>query len=315
MQPPLEPPRRRIVRGLTKTRRLRPDRRHRLAADGAWRDRPVDRRAARLPSALTRGRSAITANPLPSYRSWRLDRASEVGGLNGHRSRLVGRRDFLAWASQRGLLLGVAGVTLPTVLAACGGEEPTRQGAAAPDTGAASRQGKPILGDVLDHALSSEEWSGAFGFVTFRLHRGAVDGKDVWFIRTDSSDKVYADQKRLVWAPKLATLLDGSLAGAAYLVSGGPTISRWSCPPSPAAPTTPPPGGCTGRPGSSSPAGSAQSPSYRQPGGPAGSRSPGPTSCSTRPWSSGRRAPCRSTLSAPTTSARDSCWRHPTPAR
>jgi hypothetical protein len=76
-----------------------------------------------------------------------------------------------------------------------------RQGAAAPDTGAASRQGKPILVDVLDHALSSEEWSGAFGFVTYRLHRGAVDGKDVWFIRTDSSDKVYADQEPLVWAP------------------------------------------------------------------------------------------------------------------
>ena len=27
--------------------------------------------------------------------------------MNGHGSRLVGRRDFLAWESQRGLLLGV----------------------------------------------------------------------------------------------------------------------------------------------------------------------------------------------------------------
>src|SRR6266545_4170213 len=117
--------------------------------------------------------------------------------MNGHKSRGVGRREFLAWASQRGLLLGVAGVSLPTLLAACGG-------------------------DVLDHALSSEEWSGAFGFVTFRLHRGTVDGKDVWFIRTETSDKAYADQERLVWAPKLATLLRGHLAGAAYLVSGGP---------------------------------------------------------------------------------------------
>ena len=75
---------------------------------------------------------------------------------------------------------------------------------------------------MVDHALGSEEWSGAFGFVTFRLHRGAVDGKDVWFIRTDTSDKAYADQERLVWAPKLVTLLAGDLAGDAYLVSGGP---------------------------------------------------------------------------------------------
>jgi hypothetical protein len=142
--------------------------------------------------------------------------------MGGHESRGVGRREFLAWASQRGLLLGVAGISLPALLAACGGDEPAQQGGAAtPDTGA-PRQGKPIVGDVLDHALSSTEWSGAFGFVTFRLHRGAVDGKDVWFIRTDTSDKAYADQERLVWAPKLVTLLRGNLTGDAYLISGGP---------------------------------------------------------------------------------------------
>jgi hypothetical protein len=142
--------------------------------------------------------------------------------MNGQASRAVGRREFLAWASQRGLLLGVAGVSLPSLLAACGGDEQPAQGGggATPDTSAA-RRGKPIVGDVLDHALSSEEWSGAFGFVTLRLHRGAVDGKDVWFIRTDTSDKAYADRERLVWAPKLATLLRGNLAGDAYLVSGG----------------------------------------------------------------------------------------------
>ncbi len=142
--------------------------------------------------------------------------------MNGHGSRGVGRREFLAWASQRGLLLGVAGVSLPALLAACGGDEPAQGGGpGTPDTRAAPRQGKPIVGDVLDHALGSEEWSGAFGFVTFRLHRGAVDGEDVWFIRTDASDKAYADQERLVWAPKLVTLLGGGLAGDAYLVSGG----------------------------------------------------------------------------------------------
>jgi len=142
--------------------------------------------------------------------------------MNGQASRAVGRRKFLAWASQRGLLLGVAGVSLPALLAACGGDEPTERGAAAtPDT-SAPRRGKPIVGDVLDHALGSEEWSGAFGFVTFRLHRGTVDGKDVWFIRTDTSDKAYADQERLVWAPKLVTLLRSGLVGDAYLVSGGP---------------------------------------------------------------------------------------------
>jgi hypothetical protein len=142
--------------------------------------------------------------------------------MNGQVSRAVGRREFLAWATQRGLLLGVAGVSLPTLLAACGGDEPAQQGGTATPDNRAPRQGKPILGDVLDHSLSSTEWSGAFGFVTFRLHRGAVDGKDVWFIRTDTSDKAYADQERLVWAPKLATLLRGNLVSDAYLVSGGP---------------------------------------------------------------------------------------------
>lgn len=95
---------------------------------------------------------------------------------------------------------GSPGVSLPTLLAACGGAEAPRGGETdTPDT-RAPRQGKPILRDVLDHALSSKEWSGAFGFITLRLHRGTVDGSDVWFVRTDTSDKAYTAQERLVGA-------------------------------------------------------------------------------------------------------------------
>jgi hypothetical protein len=79
----------------------------------------------------------------------------------------------------------------------------------------------PIIGDVIDYALTSDEWPGAFGFVTFRLHPGVFHGKDVYFIRTDTSDESHAKQEKLVWAPKLSPLIPQGLIGSAYLVTGG----------------------------------------------------------------------------------------------
>jgi hypothetical protein len=83
-------------------------------------------------------------------------------------------------------------------------------------------QGEVIVGDVLEHALRSDEWEGPFGFVTFRLHHGVFEGEDLYFIRTDTSDQAFAQMEGLVWAPKIAGLAAGGLAGDAYLVEGTP---------------------------------------------------------------------------------------------
>jgi hypothetical protein len=100
---------------------------------------------------------------------------------------------------------------LPGVLAA----------AEAAQAAQAPRKGRAIVGDVLEFGLSSREWPGAFGFVKLRLHRGLVDGRDVYFIRTDASDRAFARRERLVFAPKLGALAVGGAAGAVYVVTNG----------------------------------------------------------------------------------------------
>jgi hypothetical protein len=77
------------------------------------------------------------------------------------------------------------------------------------------------VGDVIDHALTSSDWPGAFGFVTFRLQTGVFEGSEVYFIRTDTSDESFAQSEGLVWAPKIAGMAAGALAGDAFVVEGG----------------------------------------------------------------------------------------------
>lgn len=129
----------------------------------------------------------------------------------------VDRRRFFGLA----LRAGAFGVTLPSLLAACGRDEPAVTGPAAGNKQGAGVEEGPIVEDVIDYALTSEEWAGAFGFVTFRLHRGVVDGTDVYLVRTDTSDEAFALTEGLVWAPKLAGLTAAGLTGDAFLVSGG----------------------------------------------------------------------------------------------
>ncbi|MGH2571991.1 MAG: DUF7482 domain-containing protein [Actinomycetota bacterium] len=133
----------------------------------------------------------------------------------------IGRREFIGWTARGALKLGLLGASAPAILAACGRDQ-TGPGAgpAATSPPPTSQEG-PIVGDVIDYALTSDEWPGAFGFVTLRLHRGVFQGKDVYFIRTDTSDESYAKQEKLVWAPKLSSLIQGRLTGSAYVVSGG----------------------------------------------------------------------------------------------
>ncbi len=133
----------------------------------------------------------------------------------------VGRREFFHWAGKRGLGLSVAAMSLPTFLAACARDQDDAQTVATPPPGADVDEPRAIVGDVIDFELSSDEWEGAFGFVTMRLHKGVVDGKDVFYIRTDASDEAYAKQEELVWVPKLAGLVAAKALGDAYVVTGG----------------------------------------------------------------------------------------------
>ncbi|MGQ0618278.1 MAG: DUF7482 domain-containing protein [Acidimicrobiia bacterium] len=146
-------------------------------------------------------------------------------------SRLAGvpidRRRFLGWAGSRGVALGVAGVGLPAVLAACGDDDDPAIGGPGSADGTttsveqATEEARAVVGDVVDFALTSDEWAGAFGFVTMRLRAGAFDGNDVYFVRTDASDQDFASAEELIYVPKLATLTGEGLSGAAYVVEGG----------------------------------------------------------------------------------------------
>jgi hypothetical protein len=141
----------------------------------------------------------------------------------------MGRRRFLHLAGTRGAALGMVGVGLPTLLAACsdsdnvGGEVAGDSGASATTTTAAqaAEEARAIVGDVVDFALTSDEWVGEFGFVTMRVHRGAFDGNDVYFVRTDASDEAYAQTEQLVYVPKIAGLTGDGLSGAAYVFDDG----------------------------------------------------------------------------------------------
>jgi hypothetical protein len=133
--------------------------------------------------------------------------------------RTVDRRRFLALAMKA----GASGVALPAVLAACGRDETNVQARRSPGTTPGDvGEEQVIVGDVIDYALTSDEWAGAFGFVTFSLRRAVVDGSEVYLVRTDASDETFAAAEGLVWSPKLAGLAPAGLTGDAFLVSGGP---------------------------------------------------------------------------------------------
>lgn len=139
----------------------------------------------------------------------------------------MGRRAFLGWATSRGAALGAAGVGLPALLAACGddddggGNAGSAGDATTTSEAQAAEEAEPTVGDVVDFALTSDEWPGGFGFVTLAVRPGAFAGSDVWYVRTDASDAGFAEAEQLVHVPKLAPLTGEGLSGAAYVVEGG----------------------------------------------------------------------------------------------
>lgn len=129
------------------------------------------------------------------------------------------------------------------VLAACGAQQPAAsteaerteapEPTAAPEpataetsatAGAVSETGgeeRVIVGDVTDYALEGD-WPGAFGWVTFQLHEGFVDGEKAYFIRTDASEQAFAEEHGLVYVPLLAGAKNAPNAAAnLYLFESG----------------------------------------------------------------------------------------------
>lgn len=136
----------------------------------------------------------------------------------------IQRRTFL----RRSGVWGAGLLASPALLAACGDDDDAGDDASAgpgPTTPAsvdeANEQAEAIVGDVVDFALTSDEWAGDFGFVTLAVHEGVVDGSAVWFIHTDASEQAYAEQAQVVWVPKMATLTGDGLAGRAYTIDDG----------------------------------------------------------------------------------------------
>lgn len=138
---------------------------------------------------------------------------------------LIDRRGFL----RRGLGIGVLGLGGPALLAACqvddGDDAAAPEDADAADDSDDSDDGEPegtvLVDDVVDFALTSSEWAGPFGFVTFRLHRALVGGDDVYYISTDVSDPDRATDEGLVSVPKMAELLDDEMTADLYRFDDG----------------------------------------------------------------------------------------------
>jgi hypothetical protein len=131
---------------------------------------------------------------------------------------MLDRRGFIV----RGAGFALAAGSLPALLAACGGDddEPAGEPARRPST----KEGRALVGDVVDFKLSSDEWEGAFGFVTLRLHAARFDGRDVYFIQTDTSDAAFARERKLVHAPKIASVVDAKVSGEIFLIGDQPAV-------------------------------------------------------------------------------------------
>lgn len=134
------------------------------------------------------------------------------------------RRQFLGKAARASLLT----LSLPALLEACATDRTdvraTPTGGYKDRTRAIQDQAEKLVGDVLDFQLTSDDWEGVFGFAEFRLHQGAFDGNDVFYIRTDASDQAFAAAEQLVFVPKIAPLQADGLSGSVFLFPEEPSV-------------------------------------------------------------------------------------------
>lgn len=133
----------------------------------------------------------------------------------------LSRRQFLSLSAAAG---GAA------FLAACGGQTAAPAAPASQTSAAGAATGgegvEVIVKDVLDYTLSSNDWAGDFGSVTFRLHEGLVNGESIYYIRTDASDANYAQAEGMVFVPLLNN--GGSFANNLFVMpDGAPSVLQY----------------------------------------------------------------------------------------
>lgn len=155
-------------------------------------------------------------------------------------SRTVTRRRFLGTVGM--------GATAAAIAAACGSDDKdkkstkaTVQPTSAPQAAAATTAATPaaaqaaaatptqaqaaakkLVGDVTDFKLINDKgWKWGGGWVTMKLHAASWGGQKVYHVRTDASDKAFAEQEKLVFVPKLSGVTRGNLHGELYLFATG----------------------------------------------------------------------------------------------
>jgi hypothetical protein len=120
------------------------------------------------------------------------------------------RRQFLHFSALSSGALVLAACATPPVAPAAAPAAATAEATAEPTSAAheptpthADVEGEVIVGDVVDYALTSDEWPGTFGYVTFQLHEAVYNGDAAYFIRTDASNPTFATENGLVFVPLL----------------------------------------------------------------------------------------------------------------
>lgn len=122
----------------------------------------------------------------------------------------LSRRQFLSWSmiGSGALLLAACGSAqstpsaVPATLAPTATPPPAEPTATAV-AAAADGEVTVLVADVLDYSLESQDWTGPYGSVTFRLHEARHNGEAVYHIRTDASDPAFAEEVGLVFVPLL----------------------------------------------------------------------------------------------------------------
>ncbi|MGE0538865.1 MAG: hypothetical protein AB7R89_01625 [Dehalococcoidia bacterium] len=152
--------------------------------------------------------------------------------------RALTRRRFLGTAGSGTLALAVAAAcssddgdgsgsrTTPqsTAVGQAATAAPTQAAGAAPTPEQAQAQANKLVGDVTDFRLLNDKgWAWQGGWVTFKLYPASFNGQKVYVVRTDASDKAFAEQEKLVFVPKLSGATRNTLHGEIYLVEKGAT--------------------------------------------------------------------------------------------
>jgi hypothetical protein len=144
---------------------------------------------------------------------------------------LLDRRRFLQGAAFAGTAAALAactpaGSTATTPPAGTPATSPTPAPSVTSPNPTPDEAATVLVRDVVEFELSGPyAWNG--GSVTMRLHEGRLDGEPIHFVRTDASDRAFADEVGLVWVQVLRLALDRPAGtGRIFLFDDGAAAGR-----------------------------------------------------------------------------------------